>query len=256
MHLLSRPLLRIWRQHQAPFSPRAITSDHPISIYAATKRPMSGWARAHSLSIAFLRWPAVFTVYGPWDARHGDVHLRKAILAVSRQALQPRQDAARFYLRRRRQPGSGSSHRSSAGGTARLDARRPDPSSSAAPWKIYNIRHNSVPEEADIRGAVLEQGLWQAGREEIAAKQRVTSKRLMPDVSDLERDIGFRPSTAIEDRLARFRQWYESITDIRAWRRRGSGLGETRSRHLMMVAKTVFTRPFRRRSWRRGHARC
>jgi UDP-glucuronate 4-epimerase len=87
------------------------------------------------------------------------------------------------------------------------DARRPDPSSSAAPWKIYNIGNNR-PEELTYVVALLEKELGKLAVRELLPMQPGDVEATYADISDLERDIGFRPSTAIEDGIARFAQWY------------------------------------------------
>src|SRR5437660_6633815 len=80
---------------------------------------------------------------------------------------------------------------------------KPDPSSSAAPWKIYNIGNNK-PEDLLRIVSVLEKEFGRTAVKEMLPMQPGDVPATYADIDDLARDIGFRPSTTIEDGVARF----------------------------------------------------
>jgi UDP-glucuronate 4-epimerase len=83
----------------------------------------------------------------------------------------------------------------------------PDPASSAAPWKIYNIGNNR-PEELMHVVAVLEKEFGRLAIKEMLPMQPGDVPATYADVDDLARAVGFKPSTTIEDGIARFAKWY------------------------------------------------
>jgi len=87
------------------------------------------------------------------------------------------------------------------------DGSRPDPASSAAPWKVYNIGNNR-PEELMYMVSLLEQEFGRTAIKEMLPMQPGDVEATYADVAELERDIGFRPSTSIEDGIASFAKWY------------------------------------------------
>jgi UDP-glucuronate 4-epimerase len=89
---------------------------------------------------------------------------------------------------------------------------RPDPSSSSAPWRVYNIGNNR-PVEVTRVVALLEAELGRKAIKEFVPMQPGDVPETRADVDDLMRDVGFSPSTPIEDGIKRFVQWY------REWRR-------------------------------------
>jgi UDP-glucuronate 4-epimerase len=84
---------------------------------------------------------------------------------------------------------------------------RPDPARSAAPWRIYNIGNNS-PVEVTYVVDLLEQALEKKAKRELAPIQPGDVPETYADVDDLMHDVGFRPSTSIEDGVSRFVRWY------------------------------------------------
>jgi UDP-glucuronate 4-epimerase len=184
--------------------------DHPISLYAASKK--ANELMAHSYSHLY-RLPATglrfFTVYGPWGRPDMAMFIfAKAILAGQpiklfnhgrmRRDFTFIDDVSQAVVRLIDRPPQGSSH---------WDGENPDPSSSAAPWKIYNIG-NSHPEELTYVISLLEKELGKSAVREMLPMQPGDVAATYADVADLERDIGFRPATPIEDGIARFVKWY------------------------------------------------
>jgi UDP-glucuronate 4-epimerase len=184
--------------------------DHPVSLYAATKKANELMAHAYShvygLPATGLRF---FTVYGPWGRPDMAFFLfTRAILEgrpidVFNEGRMSRDftyidDIAEGVVR--------VVDRVAAPNPA-WDAQRPDPGTSRAPHRLYNIgNHCPVPLLRLIE--LLE-----------AALGRTTEKRLLPmqpgeveatfaDVDDLEREVGYRPATPIEDGVERFVAWY------------------------------------------------
>jgi UDP-glucuronate 4-epimerase len=90
---------------------------------------------------------------------------------------------------------------------------RPDPASSSAPWRIYNIGNNN-PEQLMHVVAVLERALGRSAVKELLPMEPGDVPATFADVDDLMRDVGFRPSTSIEDGVARFVQWYRDYHQL------------------------------------------
>jgi UDP-glucuronate 4-epimerase len=190
--------------------------DHPISIYAATKK--ANELMAHSYSHLFgipttgLRF---FTVYGPWGRPDMALFIfTRAILAG-----QPIDVFNHGKMQR-----DFTYIDDIVSGIVRVldtvpepdpswDAAVADPGTSSAPYKLYNIGNNQ-PIELLALIKTLEKAL---GR-----KAQMCMKELQPgdvpatfaDVEDLVRDVGFRPSTPIEAGVQRFVEWYREYYSI------------------------------------------
>jgi UDP-glucuronate 4-epimerase len=188
------------------------SADHPLSVYAASKK--SNELMAHSYSHLF-RLPTTglrfFTVYGPWG--RPDMALfkfTKAILSGEKISLfnygKHRRDFTYIddivegILRVLDHP---------AEPNARWDSLDPDPSSSTAPWKIYNIGNNN-PVELKRYIAALEKALGKSGEFNYLPLQQGDMTDTYADVSDLVRHFDYQPTTQVEDGVARFVSWYQS----------------------------------------------
>ena len=184
--------------------------DHPISLYAASKKANELMAHAYS---HLYRIPATglrfFTVYGPWGRPDMAMFIfAKAILEGKpirlfnhgnmRRDFTYVDDVVEAIVRLVDRPPQGNPDWSGA---------RPDPSSSAAPWKIYNIGNNR-PEELMHVVSVLEQEFGHEATKEMLPMQPGDVPATYADIEDLARDVGFRPSIAIEDGIARFADWF------------------------------------------------
>jgi UDP-glucuronate 4-epimerase len=184
--------------------------DHPISLYAASKKANESMAHAYS---HLYRIPATgfrfFTVYGPWGRPDMAMFIfAKAILNGTPIRLFNRgnmrrdftyiDDVVEAIARLVDRPPQGNPGWSGA---------EPDPSSSAAPWKIYNIGNNR-PEELMHVVALLEKEFGRTAIKEMLPMQPGDVPATYADVEDLARDAGFRPSTTIEDGIARFANWF------------------------------------------------
>lgn len=185
-------------------------ANHPISLYGATKRANELMAHAYSY---LYRLPATglrfFTVYGPWGRPDMAMFVFASAIAAGKPIRlfnhgQMRRDftyvddateAVVRLLDRIPAPDPGWSG----------DA--PDPATSAAPWRIYNIGNNSpvaVLQVVDL----LEKELGRRAIREMAPMQPGDVAETRADADDLMRDVGFRPGTPIEEGVRRFVKWY------------------------------------------------
>jgi len=184
--------------------------DHPISLYAASKKANELMAHAYS---HLYRLPATglrfFTVYGPWGRPDMAMFIfAKAILAGEpiklfnhgkmRRDFTYIDDIAEAVVRLIGRPPQGE---------PTWDGRQPDPATSKAPWKIYNIG-NSDPEELTRVVSLLEKEFGKTAEKELLPMQPGDVEATYADLAALEREIGFRPRTPIEDGIARFAKWY------------------------------------------------
>ena len=190
--------------------------DHPISLYAASKK--ANELMAHSYSHLY-RLPATglrfFTVYGPWGRPDMAPYIfAKAILAGQPVRLfnhgQMRRDftyvddIVQAIFRLIGRPPQGNPD---------WDGNKPDPSSSRAPWRIYNIGNNHPEQLLDVI-TLLEKEFGRPAIKEMLPMQPGDVEATYADVSDLERDIGFRPATSIADGIGRFAKWYRDYHRI------------------------------------------
>ena len=182
--------------------------DHPVSLYAATKKANELLAHSYShlygLPATGLRF---FTVYGPWY--RPDMALYLFARAISegkpislfnhgnmRRDFTYVDDVVEAITRIIDRPPQGGP---SWSGT--------DPSSSSAPWKIYNIGNNK-PEELLHVVALLERGLGRAAEKILLPMQPGDVPATFADVDELVRYVGFKPKTRIEDGIEKFVAWF------------------------------------------------
>ena len=190
--------------------------DHPISLYAASKKANELMAHAYS---HLYRLPATglrfFTVYGPWGRPDMAMFIfAKAILAGEpiklfnhgkmRRDFTYIDDIAEAVVRLIGRPPQGE---------PTWDGSQPDPATSKAPWKIYNIG-NSRPEELTHVVSLLEKEFGKTAEKELLPMQPGDVEATYADVAALEQEIGFRPMTSIEDGIARFAKWYRDFHRI------------------------------------------
>ena len=184
--------------------------DHPISLYAASKKANELMAHAYShlyrIPCTGLRF---FTVYGPWGRPDMAMFIfAKAILEGKPIRLFNHGNMRRdfTYVDDVVEAIARLIHRPPQGDPAWSGAN-PDPASSAAPWKIYNIGNNR-PEELMNVVALLEKEFGRTAIKEMLPMQPGDVPATYADVDDLARDVGFKPSTTIEDGIARFSKWF------------------------------------------------
>ncbi len=192
-----------------PFSPHDGV-DHPLSVYAASKK--SNELFAHSYSHLY-RLPTTgvrfFTVYGPWGRPDMAMYLfASAILAGKPIQLFNNGDMQRDFtyvddiveslIRLGERP---------AAPDPAWNAMRPDPSTSNAPYRLYNIGNHSPVQLVRVI-EIIEETLGVKAVREYLPMQPGDVKSTFADVDDLARDAGFSPSTPIEEGIGRFIAWY------------------------------------------------
>ena len=184
--------------------------DHPLSLYAATKKANELMAHSYSslygLPTTGLRF---FTVYGPWGRPDMALFLfTKRILAgepidLFNEGRHQRDftyvdDIARGVVAALDSP---------ARPDASWDSSAPSPQSSNAPYKIYNIG-NQRPVTLMRYIEVLEQCLGRKARRNLLPNQPGDILDTWADVDALAHDMGYRPQTALEEGVKRFVEWY------------------------------------------------
>lgn len=194
----------------APFSTNH-NVDHPVSLYAATKK--SNELMAHTYSQLYgipttgLRF---FTVYGPYGRPDmAYFSFTKDILAGNPIKVFNHGKMERdFTYIDDIVEGIVKLIDKTPDANKEWDESKDDLSTSFAPYKIYNIGNNNpVPLMRFINA--LESALGKEAEKIYMDMQPGDVLRTYADVSDLERDINFKPSTSIEDGLAKFVDWYK-----------------------------------------------
>ena len=184
--------------------------DHPLSLYAATKKANELMAHTYShlfqLPTTGLRF---FTVYGPWGRPDMALWLfTKAILAGEPIDVfnngQMRRDFT--YIDDIVQGIIRVADRTPVG-NPEWSGSHPDPGTSLAPYRIYNIG-NHQPVELMHLIQTLENALQMSANKRYLPMQPGDVPSTYADVDDLTRDVGFRPSTSIEVGVDRFVRWY------------------------------------------------
>ena len=191
-------------------------ADHPVSLYAATKRANELMAHSYShlygIPTTGLRF---FTVYGPWG-RPDMAYFKftKAILEgrpidVYAEAEMSRDftyvdDIREAIVRLAGKP---------AQADPDFDLARPDPATGAAPYRIYNIG-NHTPVRLDRFIAVVEEACGRKAIKRHLPAQPGDVPATYADVSDLAARVGFSPDTPIEHGIARFVDWYRSFYKV------------------------------------------
>ena len=186
--------------------------DHPLSLYAATKKTNELMAHAYShlyqLPATGLRF---FTVYGPWGRPDMALFLfTKAMLEgraidVFDQGRMVRDftyidDAVEAVVRLLDKPATPDSA---------FDSAHPDPATSYAPYRVFNIG-NSQPVELLACISILETILGIAAEKNFLPMQPGDVHATFADTRELQKWIGFKPGVALRDGMARFVDWYKS----------------------------------------------
>jgi UDP-glucuronate 4-epimerase len=192
-----------------PFS-EAQPVNHPVSLYAATKKANELMAHTYShlygLPATGLRF---FTVYGPWGRPDmAPMLFARAILAgepirVFNQGRMRRDftyidDIVEGVIRCLDKP---------ATANPAFDAEAPDPSTSWAPHRLFNIG-NAQPEELLVFIAELERALERPAILQLEPMQPGDVEATAADTSALEAWVGFRPATPLRQGVERFAAWY------------------------------------------------
>ena len=198
-----------------PFSEHDI-ADHPLSLYAATKRSNElmahCYAHLYGLPVSGLRF---FTVYGPWGRPDMALFLfTRAILAgepieVFNQGHHRRDftyidDIVEGVLR--------VTARVAAPNPA-WDGDHPDPATSRAPFRVYNIGNNR-PVELLRYIEVIEDCLGRKAVKQLLPMQPGDVPETSANIDDLGADVGYRPATPIETGVRNFIAWYRDYYKV------------------------------------------
>lgn len=190
--------------------------DHPVSLYAATKK--AGELMAHTYASLYgipctgLRF---FTVYGPWGRPDMSPMLfAGAILAGRpidvfnngdmRRDFTYIDDIVEGVVRVMGKP---------AQPDPSWDAMNPDPATSYAPYRIYNLGNNKPVELMSFIEA-MEDALGVKARKNFLPMQPGDVQETYADIDDLSEAVGFRPTTELRDGVARFVRWYREYNKL------------------------------------------
>ncbi|HBG05018.1 MAG: capsular biosynthesis protein CpsI [Geobacteraceae bacterium GWC2_58_44] len=185
--------------------------DHPVSLYAATKKANELMAHTYSslygIPTTGLRF---FTVYGPWGRPD------MALFLFTKAILEGRPIDVFNFGKMRRDftfvddivEGVVRVSDKVPRGNPAWSGDTPDPGSSYAPYKIYNIGNNS-PVELLRFIEVLETALGKKAQKNLLPIQAGDVPATYADVDDLIADVGFKPATSIEEGIDRFVAWYK-----------------------------------------------
>lgn len=186
--------------------------DHPVALYGASKKANELMAHAYAhlfrLPTTGLRF---FTVYGPWGRPDMALWLFTAAILEGRPIklfnsgnmrrdftyIDDVTEAVVRLVEHVPQP------------NPQWSGEAPDPGSSNAPWRVYNIGNNS-PVELKEFVAAIEQALGKKAKRELLPMQPGDVPATYADVDDLMREVGFRPSTPIGEGIAKFIAWYRT----------------------------------------------
>jgi len=194
---------------QMPFSVHH-NVDHPLSLYAATKKANELMAHTYShlydLPTTGLRF---FTVYGPWD--RPDMALQQFAQAITkgetikvfnygnhRRDFTYIDDIVEGVIRILDRP---------APPNPDWTSDRPDSATSSAPWRVYNIGNNNPVNLMDYISA-LEEALGKEAKKEFLPIQPGDVPHTYADVTDLVDQFGYKPATPVKEGIANFAKWF------------------------------------------------
>ncbi len=187
--------------------------DHPVSLYAASKKANELMAHCYAhlfrIPCTGLRF---FTVYGPWGRPD------MALFIFTKAILEGRPIEVFNYGRMQRDftyiddivEGVVLALDRPAQPDPAWSGERPDPGTSSAPYRLYNIG-NHQPVDLLRFIEVLEQALGKKAEKKLLPMQPGDVPATYADVGDLTRDVGFKPTTPIEVGIPRFVQWYREF---------------------------------------------
>lgn len=194
-----------------PFSTHEGTN-HPVSLYAATKKSNELMAHVYShlydLPTTALRF---FTVYGPWGRPDmspmlfADALMQGKPIKIFNHGDMARDftyidDIVEGILKVIHRPAMVDKN---------WQSELPDPASSAAPYRVYNIGNSSPVKLMDYIDT-MERVFGKQAIKEFLPMQPGDVQHTFSDVSDLEKEFAYRPNTALEEGLRKFAAWYKS----------------------------------------------
>jgi len=190
--------------------------DHPLSLYAATKKSNElmahTYASLYGLPVTGLRF---FTVYGPWGRPD------MALFIFTRKILAGEPIDVFNYGKHRRDftyiddiaEGVVRTLDHAAEPNTDWNSDAPDPGTSAAPYRLYNIG-NQQPVELMKYIELLEQKLGRKAEKNLLPLQPGDVPDTWADVEALVADVGYRPATPVEEGIERFVEWYAAYYGV------------------------------------------
>jgi len=190
--------------------------DHPVSLYAASKKANELMAHCYAHLYKFpctgLRF---FTVYGPWGRPD------MALFIFTKAILEGRPIDVFNFGKMRRDftyvddivEGVVRAHDRPATANPNWSGEQPDPGTSSAPARVYNIG-NHQPVELMRFIEVLEDAIGKKAQKNLMPLQPGDVPATYADVDDLMRDVGFKPDTPIEVGVKKFVEWYRSYYKV------------------------------------------
>lgn len=185
--------------------------DHPISLYAATKKANElmahTYAHLYKLPCTGLRF---FTVYGPWGRPDMAVYkFTKQIMSGESIDVYNDGDMKRdfTYIDDIVEAMVRLVDKAPAANDE-WDAAKPDPSFSNAPYRLYNIGNNNPEALMDLI-SIIEEATGKRAEKNFMPMQAGDVYATYADTDDLARDIDFKPSTSLKDGVSRFVDWYK-----------------------------------------------
>jgi UDP-glucuronate 4-epimerase len=215
-HLVYASTSSVYGSHtNMPFSVHE-SVDHPVSLYAATKK--SNELMAHTYSHLFnipttgLRF---FTVYGPWGRPD------MALFLFTKNILAGKPINVFNYGKHKRDftyvddivEGVIRTLDKVATPNPDWDSNNPDPATSSAPFRVYNIGNNK-PVDLEHYIHVLEKCLGKKAEQNLMPLQAGDVPDTYADVSDLVTDVDYKPDTSVEDGIANFVKWYRDYYQV------------------------------------------
>lgn len=185
--------------------------DHPVSLYAATKKANELMAHTYSslykIPTTGLRF---FTVYGPWGRPD------MALFLFTRAILEGKPIDVFNYGKMQRDftyiddiiEGVVRVMKKTPKPNPSWSGDAPDPGTSYAPYKVYNIGNNN-PVELMTFIETIEKCLGKKAKKKLLPLQAGDVPATYADVDDLMNDVGFKPATPIEEGVGRFVEWYQ-----------------------------------------------
>jgi len=186
--------------------------DHPLSLYAASKKTNElmahTYAHLYRLPVTGLRF---FTVYGPWGRPDMALFLftRKILAGEPIDVFNEGHHARDFTYIDDIVEGVVRTADRIATPDPDWSSDHPEPATSNAPYRIYNIGNNNPVELMDFI-ACIEKALGRQAKKNLLPLQPGDVPKTYANVDALVADVGFKPATPIEDGIARFIAWYRS----------------------------------------------
>jgi UDP-glucuronate 4-epimerase len=190
--------------------------DHPLSLYAATKKSNElmahTYAHLYRLPVTGLRF---FTVYGPWGRPDMALFIfTKKILAGEPIDVFNHGDHSRDFtyiddivegvVRAAQRP---------AAPNPKWNGDDPDPATSLAPYRLYNIGNNNPVALMDFISCI-EKAVGMSAKLNFLPLQVGDVPKTYADISSLEAEVGFRPATPIDEGIRRFVTWYRAYYGV------------------------------------------